>query len=397
MMSPRKEKIINIAIVFAGFFIALIFAEIILRLFFPAHVTPDPRLGWIAHEGGGWDVRGWRNAVPLDQANIVAIGDSMTMGDDVTRVTREEAWPQMLGGIASTSVYQMALGGYGPVQYDKLLDQAIPLHPKLVLTGFYLGNDLYDVYRMVYEQNAYPELRDPSFTPAPWAQGDDKGFSLAWSGIDASSRTYQFWQLTAWARIHSRVWGLWNDGIWLPLTIRMGWVEGDAPKLERMKVFAAAHPDVAFVYPDPGLETVLNSSYRLKTIEFDADTLEAWRIAQDRFRDMDKRLMQANAHLAIVIIPTKEMVYETHMRAVDEKPPAEYTGIFEPETRLRKEIFAFCETVHISCIDTLPPLAKKLDEGVMVYQHTPDGHPNPKGYRVIADTVYQYLNKNKLL
>src|SRR3989338_5029966 len=396
-LSPRKEKLINVAVVIGGFFVAFVLAEVVLRVFFPAHVTPDRRLGWIAHQGGGWDVRGWRNALPLDQANIVAIGDSMTMGDDVTRVTREEAWPQVLGSLASTSVYQMALGGYGPVQYDELLDEAIPLHPKIVLVGFYLGNDLYDVYRMVYERDAYPELRDPSFTPSPWKFQDNAGYSEAWNGVDTTSRIYQLWQLTAWPRLHSRIWGLLNNGVWLPFANRMGWIEVDAPKLERMKTFSASHPEITLVYPDPGLETVLNSGYRLNTVKLDTNTLEAWRIAQNRFRDMDQRLTQEGVRFVIVIIPTKEMVYETHMRSAGESLPSGYTGIFASEMLLRKEIFTFCEEAHISCIDTLPDLAKKLDEKVMIYQHTIDGHPNAMGYDAIAKTVYQYIKKHKFL
>ena len=56
-LSPRKEKLINVAVVIGGFFVAFVLAEVVLRVFFPAHVTPDRRLGWIAHQGGGWDVR----------------------------------------------------------------------------------------------------------------------------------------------------------------------------------------------------------------------------------------------------------------------------------------------------------------------------------------------------
>ena len=44
----------------------------------------------------------------------------------------------------------MAWGGWGPVHSLILLDEAISLHPKIIIEAFYAGNDLFDAFNIVY-------------------------------------------------------------------------------------------------------------------------------------------------------------------------------------------------------------------------------------------------------
>ena len=98
-------------------------------------------------------------------AFAVAIGDSQTYGDEVSR---QEAWPQRLAELTGRSVYNMALGGYGPVEYERLLPEALALSPQVVLVGLYAGNDLADAYLSAYPRALAPELRsdDPALLRA---------------------------------------------------------------------------------------------------------------------------------------------------------------------------------------------------------------------------------------
>ena len=102
------------------------------------------------------DLRLARHGVFLTFAFAVAIGDSQTYGDEVAR---EQAWPQRLAALSGRSVYNLALGGYGPVEYDRLLPEALELSPRVVLVGLYAGNDFADAYLDAYPRALATELR----------------------------------------------------------------------------------------------------------------------------------------------------------------------------------------------------------------------------------------------
>ena len=70
-------------------------------------------------------------------------------------VATEAAWPQRLGRRLHRSVYQMAKGGYGPGQYLLLFDEAAALRPKVIIATYYLGNDLFDAFDLVYRTGEY--------------------------------------------------------------------------------------------------------------------------------------------------------------------------------------------------------------------------------------------------
>src|SRR5262249_56733925 len=102
------------------------------------------------------DANGFRNRDVPDTTDIVAIGDSQTYG---TSVAFDEVWPRVLEKLTSCRVYNMALGGYGPLHYAILAESALRFKPRLMLVGIYFGNDFYDNWRMY--------LRTPSKYPVP--------------------------------------------------------------------------------------------------------------------------------------------------------------------------------------------------------------------------------------
>ena len=118
-----------------GVLLGLVSLEVLLRLYYGVAGYP------------GEEVRGWRNAAVLARADVVAIGDSQTYGSNAVA---DDAWPQQLGRMLHRSTYQMAHGGWGPGEYLVTLDEALRLRPKVILIGFYLGNDLGDAYARVY-------------------------------------------------------------------------------------------------------------------------------------------------------------------------------------------------------------------------------------------------------
>src|SRR5262245_42445916 len=96
-------------------------SELLLRCvvnpgdFLFATLIDDPILGSrIKPQTTGHDALGFRNTEVPQSANVVAIGDSQTYG---VSAGRDDSWPHQLGMLLSEPVYNMALGGYGPLQY----------------------------------------------------------------------------------------------------------------------------------------------------------------------------------------------------------------------------------------------------------------------------------------
>ena len=104
----------------------------------------------------GYDKKGFRNKSIPNDVFLIAIGDSQTYG---TGVNAEQAWPQQVESLEKIKTYNMAYGGYGPTHYLLLLNEAIVMHPKLIIVTFYTGNDLFDSYDHVYIGGKLRELR----------------------------------------------------------------------------------------------------------------------------------------------------------------------------------------------------------------------------------------------
>src|SRR5262249_46961898 len=111
---------------------------------------------------GGHDAWGFRNKFVPMQADIVAIGDSLTYGISATAAN---SWPAVLGRTTNRTVYNLSLGGYGPADYDYLLEEkATRLMPSYVITGFYFGNDIADAFERIYAKDHWKYLRTAEFS-----------------------------------------------------------------------------------------------------------------------------------------------------------------------------------------------------------------------------------------
>ena len=126
--------------------ICIIFGEVALRLFtpFPIHSGKnkafDERLLYVLDTGlGDVDDSGFRNPAIPERVDIVAIGDSLTYGNNVFW---RESWPYKLATMTGRSVYNFGVGGYSVYQYYQLFTQALKFRPKHVLIGLYVANDL---------------------------------------------------------------------------------------------------------------------------------------------------------------------------------------------------------------------------------------------------------------
>ncbi len=128
----------TIVLLVAITFIAIV-GEVALRLFTSdlnyllPELKPHPNLGHVVvPSSGGHDRWGFRNSDVPAKADIVAIGDSVTYGYSASA---DKSWPAWLAQFSGRSVYNLALGGYGPPDYQYLFNtRGKSLSPGLYLT-----------------------------------------------------------------------------------------------------------------------------------------------------------------------------------------------------------------------------------------------------------------------
>jgi lysophospholipase L1-like esterase len=391
----RRICIYRVLLSLAGLLISLLVAEGALRLLekiqlgdraIENKLIKDPVLGLrLAPYTQGHDANGFRNDTVPQNIDIVTLGDSQTWG---VNVERQDAWPQQLSKISGRSVYNMGLGGFGPVQYRVLIPQALHLSPKIIAVGFYLGNDIYDAYRMAYQYEAHRGLRGSSAA---------RDLSVDTVGLRANS----FWDAekqfhanfgrssfsgwTFWLREHLALGRLLN---------RTGlWPGSQDIDYEIDKRWALAYPDRAAVCEEPGRETVFTTAYRLAGLDLDEPrNAEGLRIAEELLAQMQAEVNANQVKLIVLLLPTKETVYATARSGKIRLDPT-YQRLVEMEGRVRSEIISTCQVNRIQCLDVLPYLSGALDRGERLYPTTTESHPNGRGYLVIASAVNENLGK----
>ena len=108
---------------------------------------------------GPHDILGFRNTAVPNKAEVIVIGDSQTYGIGEALA---DNWPSQLQDLLSPrdwSVYCMAVGGWGAVQYLDMFGKAIHLNPEVVIIAFYSGNDPLDAFSTAYGNPNWHDLR----------------------------------------------------------------------------------------------------------------------------------------------------------------------------------------------------------------------------------------------
>lgn len=191
----------NLIVLFLSIFIGLVLAEIILRIFTPFPVKTlriikkiDPILRVkLKHDFKEIDANGFRNPDVLRKVDIVALGDSHTYGNNVKS---EFSWPQVLSRKGNKSVYNLGVGGYGPLQYAHLFDRAVELNPDNIVVGLYLFNDLQDICKILIKLSYWQEwARDNNFDYEPCLEKKKK--SDYYYQTDLTLKTLSFLQNSA--------------------------------------------------------------------------------------------------------------------------------------------------------------------------------------------------------
>lgn len=105
------------------------------------------------------DILGFRNRAVPNVTDVVFIGDSQIYGNNVRF---EETIPSQLRRMVrkgTPTVYNMAVGGWGAVQYLNMAQYATVLQPRVIVVAFYSGNDPFESFLMAYSSDQWKNLR----------------------------------------------------------------------------------------------------------------------------------------------------------------------------------------------------------------------------------------------
>jgi lysophospholipase L1-like esterase len=349
-------------------------------------LVPDPELGnRLAPNTVGLDSNGFRNDVVPTRADIVAIGDSQTWG---VNADRQDTWPQQLAKLSGRSVYNMSIGGYGPVQYWVLTDRAQKFSPRIIIVGLYFGNDLYDTYRLAYTNANHKALRAPNASTDLEKDTIAAEADLYWNEEKRFHNNFGRTSLSGisfWAREHLAIGRLLNNaGLW------PGASDID---YEIDKAWASANPDHGEVYEQGNVRTVFTTAYRLAGLNLDEPRIgEGLRISKLLLGRTRQAAEAGNSRLMVLMIPTKETVYANALKD-RMSVGTTYARLVAMESRAHSELMSACIEQHVECVDALPALSAAITRDEKIYPSTTESHPNAKGYAIIAATVNQAISR----
>jgi lysophospholipase L1-like esterase len=384
-----KNFLKNSLLVIFSLALALALGEFVVRVYFPEETRKDDKLGFIGNPGGQIDHKGFRNSIGLSQADIVAIGDSQTYGNNAE--TPAEAWPQVLGGLQDKSVYQMAFGGYGPIQYRALFETAVAMQPERIIVGLYLGNDLHDAYSMACRNENWQDYCTADFVPEEGSQAARDAKLSTQYGLSPDSWRLKIIKIRLAIREKSRLYAFFGDAT-RGLREKIGLAEKKDDISKRINDFAASSPDSLLYEYGEGLTTVMSDAYRLAALDpEDKRTKVGLEIIKRTFAEMKALAQEKGVAFTVVVIPTKEMVYYEYAKTSGRHDLARLDNITSKEKELSENIFSFFKEQDIAFRYVLPDLAQAISEGKAIYPKVLDGHPTALGYTVIAKSLDKFL------
>lgn len=340
---------------------------------------PDPRLGHRVPPGqGGMDAMGYRNASVPERVEVVALGDSLTFGFNARR---SEAWPAVFSRVTGLSIQNLGMGGFGPVQFVEQTADALAFHPKLLVVALYLGNDLYDAYRLAYKFDAHARFRNKS----PEELVDNV---LAHSDAAESTPMRETLGWNDWLVRKSDLFTLLNrHGLWPG--------DGRTERFLRGKAWARDNPEKAVVYESAAACTVLLPAYRLQVLDLEHPCIaEGLRITEMALGEIHQAAARRGVDTVVVILPTKEAVYAPLLAAAERGPI--YDRLVHAEVAVRGRLVEACAADGIPLVDLTEGLRADAAAGMRLFPPSSDGHPIALGYQRIGERLAEELSRRNL-
>ncbi len=362
--------------------------------------VPDPILGYRGNPASKmFDSAGFPNTEIPDHVDVVVIGDSQTqcpVGEPY------KAWPAVLGRLTNLTTYNMGIGGWGPIDYLSVLDEALAHEPRAILVGVYLGNDLFDAYRVAYHRHHREDLRTPEAietvnsveASAPIHDEMLRQFTSRAAAVTTPSGA----GCRAWLSEHGKLYGaarLMKDRF--AVMVNPERVEATRrQRLWRQQVdWAERYPDRGLVFERGGSRTILTPARRHMALDLtDPRMAEGLALSLRVLDKCDRRCREAGVSLGIVLIPTKESAFH----ALADAPIADrmLAELIKNEEAVRSRVVEYLDERRIAHVDALGSLSDHLANGEQPYPMTRDGHPNVLGYQAIAEAAATLLKGGRL-
>lgn len=365
---------VNGLLVLTSVVLGLVLCEFGSRLFLKPvdYLSPrlvrDDILGIRLRPGAsGHDGWGFRNGRVPPTADVVALGDSHTYGNTAKMA---EAWPAVLSRLIGRTVYNMGMGGYGPNQYDQLLrTRALALKPKVVVCGFYMGDDFDNAAKITYGLDFWRPLRDSRYArnAEPWDIWE-KPAPRSWHRA-----------VREWLSSHSVVYRLVVHG--LMGRFKAGYQIRNAGRLYG--------PTPTLDLKDRGiLEAFLPTGILSGLSQVDPKVQEGMRISFQLLLRMDEACRAQGSRFLVLVIPIKESVFASEL---EHQPALPLSGTLDrliaDERSARAKLEAFLKDSGIPYVDALEALTAAVGREPLYAASAADMHPGRNGYRVLAEAV----------
>ncbi len=371
------------------------------------HLLPDLVL---QHRGNpaypAHDRLGFPNERVPGSVDIVAVGDSQTYGP---LGEPQHAWPAVLERMTDLTVYNTGIQGWGPLEYLTVLEEALDHKPSIVIVAFYFGNDLYDAFRAVYMRGLHEELRSPEAARAIEAAQSDATLLDQVMGVTMVSAQPPR-QLTSLRSVgliagcrrtlseHSMLYAVAREAKNRAMALLFpGRAAGDRElwKWRRQVRWVQRHPDLGSTFEQGVFRTVLMPPYRNVVLNLsDPRIAEGLRLSLAALGLCETRCRQAGARLAVVLIPTKETVFNVLVKSDPVDP--RLRRLVANESKVRRLVVSFLQERGIPYLDAMDSLTACFERGVQPYPVSRDGHPNRAGYHAIAQAVGALLTAPQL-
>lgn len=369
----------------------------------------DPRNGYAGNpsfpEHDEW---GYRNDRRPASAKIITLGDSWTFG---TTVEKDVAWPTILSRLLNKDIYNMAMGGTGPINYLQSFYQSLELQPKIIILSLYFGNDFIFTNRHLHMDHAdvvFSDIPENIIQQAIKKNSDNPLNSTLYKlhcgkpGSDTVNRPIAKEDksgIRAWVSMHSRLYGLMrglkyqisqNDsGENIDGQDAQEKFDGIDDKFEYgTNKLDSDQRHYCYPFSDGEWKTIFQNRWITYAVDYSDIRISAGMLIVKRVLNLiANKALEIDADFAVILFPTKESVFYT--RARNSKEPGEeilreLDSIYENEAALRKDISNYMESEEIGYVDMLPYL--KSAEMQPFFGHE-DSHPNEFGNRIIAKAV----------
>jgi lysophospholipase L1-like esterase len=281
------------------------------------------------------DEHGFRNASPWpEQADIVVVGDSMGfsfgVGDDA-------AWTSLVQeALPETTLLNLSVIGTGPQQYLEVLQRhGFALEPELVLFSLFPGNDLTDA-------EAFDAWR---------RSGTERGFRQ-WRAVGDAEQP----QRTLVDRV-----------------VEASYVLAVARDVRRN--LASPFAGETMAVDDGSRLRLAPTAYAQQALMAEPDH-PAFELVMEAIAEAREQALAQGSRFVVLLMPTKEEVY-LHLLGRSYPP-------------LVDAFAAALAERGIDHLDLSLALRDAAGDGAPLYFEV-DGHPNERGYAVIADAVIALL------